>query len=757
MNVIRRIAISTAVLTVGTLAVSAASANAAHLRGGHGAGTLTASAGRVAAAATPVYAALGDSVAAGEGNKSLVAPCDRSQAGYPHLLAAGVFSGYSLDDVACTGAQTLNILSGGSPEYVNGVQLAQTEIDQLGSTPISVATITVGVDDLNWVSTLTTCILDGYQYCDSYAPDIHNEILDVEANLEQISGELRGNPGSPKIYITGYYDPFPSVGSLVSVNNGCPAGFTAALLLRYADGTIGLINSWETQLNDAIQQAASATGAQYVNLVPAFPSAHRMCTLHPWIYPYGSPGLAAFHPDVAGQESIASAITAAVPTNSGPQWQAPQLLGAGNLNAQPIGTDGAGNLTVGWEDPAANQVFADQRPPGTFAWPAPTLVLSSPDAPLSGPDISVAPSGDAVLWGENPDGGGAMIRTTPTGSFSPLPEITGTSLGMGFPTYFIDNAGDATAVWVQGHGSGSTTTATIDATTLAAGSTTWGPFISLDKPAPWGTASFEGSESGPGLLAVSWTQGSKLQVATDQIGQPWSAPKTVSPSGLAGASEQAISVNASGDVIVAWAGGTATGRVLGSRYLPAGGNWGKVETIPYALPAFDSNGISIALSELGTSTIAWESYVNQDNFREPHDDLAQSVAGNAWTIPEVIAQGNQQQSAQFLDPLEPHVVMDAYGNAEVVWEAQENATGDYQSQPFVSLHPVGGHWTAPVALEPPVDQLGFSYRTDPVQPVITPDGYPTVAWGITEEGSGGSAGPVYAYTATALTPFFTHG
>lgn len=70
--------------------------------------------------------------------------------------------------------------------------------------------------------------------------------------------------------------------------------------------------------------------------------------------------------------------------------------------------------------------------------------------------------------------------------------------------------------------------------------------------------------------------------------------------------------------------------------------------------------------------------------------LAAAPAGAAptWVEPTVtIAQGANA-------PADPHVVVDAAGNATAVWVEHEGATDDANVQ--ASTHPVGGSWSAPV-------------------------------------------------------------
>ena len=285
-------------------------------------------------APAPVYVALGDSVAAGEGLEKWTTepapnPCHRSALAYPALLAAsGQFaSPNDFLDVACTGAATTNILpatdSLAAPEYVNG-ETIQSQLDQVAAqgVPVGTVTITAGIDDLGWVQLLSGCLTYGLDTCTSYDQDVSDEIQTMSTNLAQVIADAEALPGSPTVIVTGYYDPFPTDFSETSlaqppVGDGT-CGVTAATLLatRESDHTIPLIEDWLTELNAAVEQTAQAQGATFVDLqtVVTQPDDHGICTNAPWVFPFSTKTSdqkpSAFHPTVPGQAAIAARIEA---------------------------------------------------------------------------------------------------------------------------------------------------------------------------------------------------------------------------------------------------------------------------------------------------------------------------------------------------------------------------------------------------------------------------------------------------------------
>lgn len=266
-------------------------------------------------ATTPYDVALGDSVAAGNGLQNLPPPdpCDQSTLAYPALLAANpafVPAGTPDQSVACTGATSANVLS--TSETVNGVTVP-SQLSQIASLPLGTVTLTVGVNDLDWVSRLTTCLEQGYSACAAMQPEITAGIAAVKKNVGTIAKDLVAQ-GAARVIVTGYYDPFPT--SSVPLGSGCDPLYALAIDNALGNGTIPLIRTWETGLNRALAGAARSHGGDFVPLVHAIPAAHRICTAHPWLFGLTSQTISdqsAMHPNARGQQSIAAAIVKASP------------------------------------------------------------------------------------------------------------------------------------------------------------------------------------------------------------------------------------------------------------------------------------------------------------------------------------------------------------------------------------------------------------------------------------------------------------
>jgi lysophospholipase L1-like esterase len=265
-----------------------------------------------AQATDPYDVALGDSVAAGGGLENLPPPnpCHQSTLAYPALLAANpafVAAGTPSESVACTGATTENVLS--TSETVNGATVP-SQLSQIAALPLGTVTLTIGVNDLDWVSRLTTCLEDGYSTCAAMQPAITAGIATVNRNVGAILTDIDAM-GATRVIVTGYCDPFPTTD--VYSTSSCDALYVLAIDNALGNGTIPLIRTWEKSLNRALASTAGKHGAVFVSLTRAIPPAHRICTCAPWLFGLTATTISnqsAMHPTARGQSSIASAVVA---------------------------------------------------------------------------------------------------------------------------------------------------------------------------------------------------------------------------------------------------------------------------------------------------------------------------------------------------------------------------------------------------------------------------------------------------------------
>jgi len=170
----------------------------------------TSYAGTLIPTATPSaeYVAMGDSYSSGEGNPSFEADtatgadnCHRSPVAYPRLLDSALSLG-TMAFVACSGATTSNVLSGGS---AGGAWGEDPQINAL-SADTEVVTITIGGNDVGFTDyaiacTETLCGPETFDY-DYIMGKINDSDFfdDLEATYESI---LTHAPNA-QVYVSGY-------------------------------------------------------------------------------------------------------------------------------------------------------------------------------------------------------------------------------------------------------------------------------------------------------------------------------------------------------------------------------------------------------------------------------------------------------------------------------------------------------------------------------------------------------------------------
>jgi hypothetical protein len=208
------------------------------------------------AAASPLrYVALGDSYSAASGvlPLDLSAPqCLRSTRNYSHLIAAA--TGASMTDVTCGAADTGDYFESQYPGVAPQLDAVR------GDTQL--VTMTIGGNDSNvFIETILACGTAGLstlgqgspckaRYGSSFEDTIRNTTY---PSLVKALSAVRARAPAARVAILGYPWIMPASG-------GC---FTK---MPIASGDVPYVRGIQATLNDAVQRAAAATGAIYVNL-----------------------------------------------------------------------------------------------------------------------------------------------------------------------------------------------------------------------------------------------------------------------------------------------------------------------------------------------------------------------------------------------------------------------------------------------------------------------------------------------------------
>lgn len=255
-----------------------------------------------APAATPpfrprIYAALGDSYAAGEGLAPFEADsgrCHRSPMAYPRLLAAQ--EGATLDFAPCTGA-TVDMVVGA------GGQLASVD-------PASdLVTVTVGGNDLGFAEVVGACVIDA-DPCSRLDGQVEAALAKLGPTLEAAYRQIEAKAPKARLVVVGYPQVVPDPSTVAydscgAVNSPIPGRRVSADDARW-------LREKGSHLATVVSGAAKAAGATYVDVAADF-AGHEACTTDPWLTGVVLTDLlASFHPTAAGQAELARLVTKAL-------------------------------------------------------------------------------------------------------------------------------------------------------------------------------------------------------------------------------------------------------------------------------------------------------------------------------------------------------------------------------------------------------------------------------------------------------------
>lgn len=247
---------------------------------------------------TRLYAALGDSVAAGVGLPNPVSVpsaetrCGRTDASYPHLVAARFQ--FRLTDATCSGATVGDLFTkqrDASPSLSSQLDTAFSQGNP------SLITITAGANDAHWQQFLYSCY---YADCtNSTTTAVANAYLSaLKLKLYTLFTEieLRSHGSPPTVVYTGYYNPV-SPACVGKVSSIMPAEIT-------------WFTSEVTSLNATIQGVASHY--PFVRFAPVNYNGHDICASVPWVQGISDPR--PFHPTAEGQQAISQAVIQVLPS-----------------------------------------------------------------------------------------------------------------------------------------------------------------------------------------------------------------------------------------------------------------------------------------------------------------------------------------------------------------------------------------------------------------------------------------------------------
>ncbi|HEY2167046.1 MAG TPA: SGNH/GDSL hydrolase family protein [Jatrophihabitantaceae bacterium] len=244
------------------------------------------------------YVAMGDSYSAASGNLPLdrtAAPeCLRSTKNYPHLIAKAI--GAHLTDVTCGGAETKDYATA---QY-NGVP---PQLDALG-TATQLVTMTIGGNDSGlFINVILDCGSLGLatlgtgapclkKYGSSFDDTINNVTYPALVNALQA---VKAKAPNATVAILGY--PW-----IMPPTTGCYPQ------MPLAKGDVPYVYNIQATLNNAVQRAAAATGAVYVDF-GTVSTGHDACKRAGvrWVEPVlAGTNPVIIHPNTLGEKKMAA-------------------------------------------------------------------------------------------------------------------------------------------------------------------------------------------------------------------------------------------------------------------------------------------------------------------------------------------------------------------------------------------------------------------------------------------------------------------
>lgn len=220
-----------------------------------------------------VYAALGDSYAAGVGGGAPLDACLRTTNSYASIIA---------DEPGTVHAALLGC-AGASTATVAATQLAGLDHRT------KLVTLTVGANDLGLDAVTAACLGGPVELCLAAIQAAQANLGPLAVNLAATLAAIDAAAPKATVVVTGY----------------------PLLVNAPADEVQALVNAGVAALNDVIEAtvAAAGPGFVYIDVEAAF-AGHGLGSADPWLV--APPALDAFHPNVAGYAAYANEILEAI-------------------------------------------------------------------------------------------------------------------------------------------------------------------------------------------------------------------------------------------------------------------------------------------------------------------------------------------------------------------------------------------------------------------------------------------------------------
>ena len=259
-----------------------------------------------AAAPTGRYVALGDSYTSGP----LIADqvdlnCVRSNRNYPSLVARAIGSA-AFVDVSCGGATTGDILNPGTGTL--GLPVPA----QISAVTAATALVTIGIggNDIGFSGIVSNCAQDGIgnpfgtpcrdRYTAGGTDQLQARIAATAPKVAAVVQAVRAAAPGARIVVVGYPVIMPD------------SGYGCWPVVPFAYGDVPYLRTVAKSLNSMLASTATANGAQYADTYTSS-IGHDVCRGKStrWVEGLVPENTAApFHPNAAGEQGMATAVTA---------------------------------------------------------------------------------------------------------------------------------------------------------------------------------------------------------------------------------------------------------------------------------------------------------------------------------------------------------------------------------------------------------------------------------------------------------------
>lgn len=367
--------------------------------------------------------------------------------------------------------------------------------------------------------------------------------------------------------------------------------------------------------------------------------------------------------------SLAVALLLACTASAAPRWLPPFDLSSAtqNVGTASIGLDRGGDaVAVWWSESDSSYVVRARERAAARQWTLPHDLSARADY-IGGVDLAVNSAGDAIaVWAAQRGSYFAVeVSTRPAGGDWEAPQVlwlrgepASWAVFVGDVRVALNRRGDAVAMWRF---------AAIDTeppytesrdldVAIRTGHGDWSAPTSLTRY-PLQDSADVGLDAAGNAVAV-WTEqreagGPSVVLAARRPARgAWKVPERVSPVQEGSAWDPQLAVDAAGNVVAVWTGGSG----LHVSRRPAGGSWSRRPHLLSRRSESDFFEPSVAADAAGDLTVVWQEGERQGRRIVPWIKAATRPRAGTWSKPTTIGRG-----------YDPNVALDAAGGAVAVW------------------------------------------------------------------------------------------